>query len=302
MLILILPIGITGCFSSLQKHGTALANAIAPVVQTAKPTYQEANQVHEMWQDYDAAYNFDLTSGVYNPRSIKPFLSDKDIQTRLAVLTAFQVYVQSINDIMNGVRSPQLDSAAQSAGSGISAVSASLAPTIEAVVSHQPAATTSPITPEVTNGISTAANALGQFLVSKKIKRELPAAIISTDKPVQTLCTLLVADLDVIQDQEKREYDQIINRQTLFIAKNPNLDPEERRMEIMKLPGIVRKEDLDAKQLTSLKTSIEKLALTHHAIAADAQGNNPESLRAKLNDLASAGSGLGAYYSSLPTQ
>ena len=102
--------------------------------------------------------------------------------------------------------------------------------------------------------------------------------------------------------QEKREYDQIINRQTLFIAKNPNLDPEERRMEIMKLPGIVRKEDLHAKQLTSLKTSIEKLALTHHAIAADAQGNNPESLRAKLNDLASAGSGLGAYYSSLPTQ
>ena len=201
---------------------------------------------------------------------------------------------------MNGVRSPQLDSAAQSAGSGISAVSASLAPTIEAVVSHQPAATTSPITPEVTNGISTAANALGQFLVSKKIKRELPA-LISTDQPVQFLCTLL-AGPRCDSRPGKREYDQIINRQTLFIAKNPNLDPEERRMEIMKLPGIVRKEDLDAKQLTSLKTSIEKLALTHHAIAADAQGNNPELLRAKLNDLASAGSGLGAYYSSLPTQ
>jgi hypothetical protein len=300
-LILALTICTTGCLSSLQKHGTALANATAPVVQSAGPTYQEANQVNEMWQDYDAAYSFDLPSTVYNPRNIKPFLTDKDIQTRLAVLNAFQVYVQSVVDITNGVRSSQLDSAAQSAGAGISAVATSLAPTIDAAVSL-PAATTSPITPEVTNGISTAANALGQFLVSKKIKRELPAEIIKIDKPVQALCTLLISDLNVIQGQEKRDYDQIINRQTLFLEKNPTLDPAERRTEIMKLPGIVRKEQQDEKQLASLKTAIEKLALTHHAIAADAQGNNPESLRAKLSDLASAGSGLGAYYSSLPTQ
>jgi len=48
-----------------------------------------------------------------------------------------------------------------------------------------------------------------------------------------------------------------------------------------------------------LRAAIVRLALTHHALAADAQGNNPESLKSKLGDLEAAGSELGRFYSSL---
>jgi hypothetical protein len=69
----------------------------------------------------------------------------------------------------------------------------------------------------------------------------------------------------------------------------------------MKLPQIVRREQADSVQLLALKVSIERLALTHHGLAAEAQGNNPESISAKIAELAAAGSNLGTYYSSLPT-
>ena len=40
---------------------------------------------------------------------------------------------------------------------------------------------------------------------------------------------------------------------------------------------------------TSLRDAINKLALTHHALAAEAQHNNPETLKDKLAELAEVG-------------
>jgi hypothetical protein len=45
-----------------------------------------------------------------------------------------------------------------------------------------------------------------------------------------------------------------------------------------------------------------RLALTHHALAAAAQGNNPETITARLGDVLDAGNELKTYYKSLPAQ
>ncbi|QNI30518.1 hypothetical protein H7849_15350 [Alloacidobacterium dinghuense] len=316
-----------GCTSSLSKHSAALSTATAPVVDQAATAYRTAQALHDLRVDYDAIPEFEAAQPVYNPRNIQPLMSDKDIQVRLAVLEAFKCYVQSIVAITNGTDSKELDAASKSVGDSLSDLGNSLAPAIESTLGVATAAasttettittttgnttsTTSstssspapPITPEIRNSVSVAVNALGQFLVSRKIKKELPGKVKDMDPHVETLCKLLEQDINTLQSQEQRDYNRIINQQTLFIRETTTLDPQQRRAQIMKLPRTVRQQRASDEQLTDLRASLVRLALTHHALAADAQGNNSESLKGKLADLEAAGDNLGKFYSSLPSQ
>lgn len=316
-----------GCISSLAKHSNALSAAVTPVVDQAAAAYRAAVALHDRQSDYEAFAKFDDPQPVYNPRTVQPLLSEKDLQVRLTVLAALQCYAQSLVAITQGTNSSALDDAAKSTGSDLAALGNTLAPSVESVLGIAAAAGTTtqttvtttsgstttstsstsstpapPITPEIRNGISTAVNALGQFLVSRKIKKELPQKIKDMDPHVESLCKLLQDEIGVLQEQEQRDYNYIINRQTLFIRTTSTLNPEQRREEIMKLPEIVRQQRSGDEQLVRLRTSIGRLALTHHALAADAQGNNPQSLMSKIADLGAAGSALGKFYSGLPAK
>jgi len=323
-LICTLGITTTGCLSTLSKHAVAVSVATAPVVDQAAAAYQSAEALDDLRENYDAVAEFDAREPVYNPRNIQPLMSDEDIQVRLAVLEALKCYAESLVAITSGTSSPQLDAASKSAGNSISALGNSLVPAIEntlgianATTSTTTTVTTtsggsitttssappSPaITPDVQNLISTAVNALGQFLVSEKVKKELPQKIQEMDPHIDALCKLLEQDLDTLQEQEQRDYNRIINQQTLFIRQTTALDPQERREQIMKLPQIVRQQRASEAQLTELRASLAELAMVHHALATAAVDNNPESLSGELEDLGAAGKNLGTFYRSLPTQ
>jgi len=312
----------TGCLSALNKHSTALADATAPVIDQATATYRDVQALHDRSVDTDAVTLFDLPSPVYNPRGIKPLLSEKDIQVRLAILLALQCYAKTLVEITAGTSSPALDAASKSAASALAGLGDDLAPvlgipasstssTVTQAVTTGGATTTSTITtsaaadaisPAVKAGVGTAIDALGQFLVARKIKKELPAKIEAMDPHVQALAKLLLADIDTLQNQEKLDYDNIIDGQTAFIRQSgqgghPALAPEQRRLLIMQLPGIVREQRKTDEELTQLKASLIKLANTHHALAAEAQGNNPASFKSKIADLSAAGDNLGKFYS-----
>lgn len=183
---------------------------------------------------------------VYNPRTIQPLLSDEDIRVRLTVLAALKTYAEVLVALTNNTDSPQLDSASKSAGKALTGLGNSVAPTIEsslgiavasgAVTTTTVATTTSGntsqttsstsstpvpvISTDVQNGISTGIDALGQFLVSRKIKRELPQKVIAMDPPIDGICHLFEEDIDILQAQEKLDYDWIINQQTAVFAHN----------------------------------------------------------------------------------
>ena len=315
----------TGCLSSYVKHSQALAVATAPVIDQAAAAYDSANSIYNMRTDYDAIAEFDASAPVYNPRTVPPLMSDKAIQARLAVLAAFQTYVQSLVAISNGTDSPQLQAAAKSAGQNLTDFGNTLAPSVESTFgiavatssttqttvltnsNSTTAATTTtsspvnPVTPAIQNGISTGINALGQFLTSRKIKKELPPIVIAMDPHVKVLCDLLESDITILKGIEDRDYNYVINQQTLFIRDSSGkLDPGVRRVLITKLPGIARDRQTSDRQLTQLSAAIVRLELTHHALAADVQGNNPESLKQKFSDIEAAGEELGNFYSSLP--
>jgi hypothetical protein len=315
----------TGCLSSLNKRATALDVATAPVVDQAAAAFDSANRIHNLRVDYDAVSQFDAATPVYNPRNIQPLMSVKDIQVRLAVLAAFEEYVKSIVAITNGTDSPELQAAAKSAGENLSNLGNALAPSVESAlgIASAAASTTQTIvtttsgntttstsstssTPApvisgaVQSGITTAVDALGQFLINRKTRKELPPIIVSMDPRVKTLCELLESDITILKDQESRDYDFIIDQETLFLREpSSKLDPEQRREQIMRLPGIVREERSSTQQLTQLSAAIARLQAAHHALATEAQGSNPESLATKLGDLEAAGSDLGNFYASL---
>jgi hypothetical protein len=320
------PLLTTGCLSPLHQRATALADATAPVVDQAAAAYSSANAIHNLREDYDAVAQFDAGPPVYNPRTIQPLMSDQDIQVRLAVLAAFQAYVKSVVAITNGTDSPELQAAAKSAGQNLATLGNTLAPSIQSALGIASAAASTTLTTvavtsgstttttsstssnpapaaigsTVQNGIGTAVDALGQFLINRKTMKELPPIVKAMDPHVKTLCDLLENDIAILKDQEGRDYDFIIDQQTLFIRQPAsNLAPQQRRELIMKLPGIVRQEKASTLQLTELSAAIGRLEVAHQALATEAQGDHPESLKNKLDDLEVAGADLGKFYSSL---
>ncbi len=329
-LILFLTLSTSGCLSPLAKHSTALSAAIAPVVDQSAAAYRDAVALDDLRADYEAVIAYKNKDATYNPRNTPELLSQKDIQSRLAVLAALQVYSKSLIEITKGTDSPELDAASKSVGSNLTSLGNYLAPSIENVlgiaaatasttettvttVSGSTSTTTSStastaaplLSPEVRNGISTGINALGQFLVNRAVEKELPGKIEEMDPHVQALCKALADDIQTLQGLEKRDYDRILNLEKQFILEDEqpgnNVNPQVHRAEIMRLPEIARQQREANEKLTSLRGAIDKLALTHHAVAAEAQHNNPETLKDKLAELAEVGSNLGKFYSSLPT-
>jgi hypothetical protein len=293
--LLVLLAAAGGCLAPLHKGGVALSEATAPVVDQAAAAYRDANAIHDLRVDYDAVARFDEASPVYNPRNTESLLSEKDIEARVSVLAAFQEYANLLVAISSGTDSPALQAASRSVGENLTTFANSLTPPHSA--GSSPA-----ITPEARNGISTAVDALGQFLVNRKIKKELPQAIVAMDPHVQSLCSLLEGDVQILEEQERSDYNRIIDQQTLFIRENTKMDPEQRRVEIMKLPGFVRQQRTGEARLESLRAAVNRLATAHRALAAEAQGRNAESLADKLAELASAGVNLGNFYQSLPAK
>ena len=321
---------LTGCpTSQINQHAIALSESLAPVIDQSAAAYRDAVALHNVREDYEAVAAYENKDASYNPRNNPPLLSEKDIQTRLAVLAALQIYSQSLIQITQSNGSPELNAASKSVGSNLTNLGNDLAPSIESVlgISASAASTTTTtvttvsagatssttttaaaptLSPEVRNGISTAVNALGQFLVNRTVANELPAKIEAMDPTIQLFCKTLAGDIQALDDLEQHDYDRILNLEKQFILEDEKpgrtVDPQALRAEIMRLPQIARQQREAHDRLAALRDALNNLALTHHALAAAAHSNNPETLNQKLSDLADAGSSLGKFYSSLSTK
>ena len=296
----------TGCQQHLAKPSAAFSASLAPVVSQSAAAYRDAVALNNLRTDYEAVVAYESKDAGYNPRNTAALLSEKEIQSRLAVLAALEVYSKSLTEITAGPGSAELDSASKSVGSNLTTLGNDLAPSIEKVlgIAANGSTATPLISPTIRNGISTGVNALGQFFVKRITDKELPGKIIEMDPQVQALCKALADDDEALQRIEERDYDRILDLEKQFILEDEqpgrNVNPQQHRAEIMRLPEIARKQKAAKEKLDGLHEAIVKLALTHHALAADAQHNNPESLKEKLGELSAAGVNLGKFYSSLP--
>ena len=264
------------------------------VVNRSEDAYRAANRLYFEEQMSAAVLTYD-TQPNWDPHSIKPLLTEKQLNVRTTVLNSLKLYASNIAQIENSPKNAAgLDSAAEAAGNNLMSLSSGLDAELGGVgvtVSQAQA-----------NGFSTAVKALGEYLIAKKVKHDLPPRIQAMDPQIEAICKVLVLDITALQTQADNDYSNLLTQQDLFIRKaGDKLNPVERRAEVRRLPLILQKQEASKELFDALKVALQRLALTHHALAAAAQGNNPEALSARIADLLDAGQTLATFYGSLPT-
>jgi hypothetical protein len=242
---------------------------------------------------YDYAADKDLQ---FDPhKDFKPLFTPDQLTARVLVLDGMKLYADSLVQL-TGHPSKEDTAALASAATGVGQNLQSLSTEVNGKFSGIPA-----ITGTESAGISTAMKALGEYLETRTIKKSLPKVTGDMDESVKTLCGLLEEDIKVMKTQADSDYTSLLLTENQFVLHN-KLDAVEKRNEVEKLMAVVRRQRGNDRLLDALSGAVVKLRLTHHALAAAAQGNNPGSLKQNIADLEAAGKELSAYYKSLLVQ
>jgi hypothetical protein len=293
-----LSIVVTGCsLAPIAKHAAAFSAATNQVINSSEDAYRAANQLRQEEQVAAAVYDYDKNPK-WNPYTdTKPLLTTEQLNARITVLDGVKAYAASLVQITGSQSSKDLNAAAAGVGSNLESLSSTAATDLKSSVPNAPV-----MSAAEANGVSTAVRALGDYLIAKKVKASLPKVTQDMDPVVKTLCELLNSDIVVLRRQADVDYQTLIEQEDQFIRHPATpLDPVEHRDEIGKLITLANQQKANDELLAKLQVALHTLELTHHALAAAAQGNDPESIKQKIADLEAAGQSLASFYSSLPT-
>lgn len=290
---LVCLLSLAGCsISPLSRNTAAFSSATGRVVDNTENAYRTAVRLHEEAQASLLVARYD-TADPMDPHSIHSLIDDKGLKTRSDVLDGLRTYAQTIADLSSGVSSPKLNEAAAACGANLKSLGDALAASTPVGIK---------ITPTEASTTATAVKALGDFLVNREVKTSVPKVIREMDPNVESLTKLLSSDIDILRNQSGLDYDQILTQQDNFIHRaGSSLTPLERRTQIERLPRILAKQRATDDMLTELQVSINKLAVTHHALAAAATNKDTASLQARIADLRASAENLSTFYESLST-
>jgi hypothetical protein len=287
----------SGCsVSPIAKHVTAVSTIATQVITNSEDAYRAAIDLHDREQ-VSAGVLLIQEGKPWDYDQITPLLSPEALKTRVDILDALKTYTQSLAEDTGGLASPALTTAATATGTNLK--------TIGTTITSEPGLKSSgfSIPAETANLVSAATLAIGEYLVSKRVNAALPAITAQMDPQVEQLCKLLDDDIVILRRSSKKDYEDLSRQEWTFIQSNKDkLTPVELRDEVEKLPTYRKDEQSADALLAGLHKSLAQLALTHHALAAAAQGNNPETVTARLGELVAAGNDLKTYYKSLPTK
>jgi hypothetical protein len=276
----------SGCATSpLAKHTVEFSTATNAVVDSSEGAYRAAVRLHDDEQISAAVQKYEAGQS-WDPHNIKHLIDAPGLNARTDILDGLKAYAQSLADLTNGAHSDSLDAAASSVGTNLKQVSISAFS----------------ITPDQANAASTALKALGDFLVSQKIKSSVPKIIRDMDPQIAAISNLLDSDISILRRQAGDDYEQLLMQQDAFIRKSgADLSPIERRAEIKKLGQIILRKEATDDMLRQLQITIKSLADTHHALAVAAQSKDAASLSQRIAELLATAERLNHFSDSLPT-
>ena len=292
---------LAGCsLAPLAKHTVAFSTATNLVATNSTDAYRTAIKLHELEQtpDFVTRFQSDVTLNPYDWKQPKPLITPQGLATRIDILDSLRVYAQSLVVVANGGDRVGLDAAAKSASGNLRGLTSAI--NSDMAAGHGSSSTGITISDKVAPGVATGMKALGEYLAARKVEKGLPPILERMDEPVRNIATLLEADVTDLRRQSKDDYEQIVSHRADFIRKNSaSLSPMEREHAIEQLPVLIADQQRGDALLEALAKAIRDLALTHHALAAAAQHNNPVSLADRIRDLQNAEGELATFYKSV---
>ena len=291
--------GVCGCLSPYAKHAQAFSAATSTVVDSSKDAYRGANKLRLDEQVAAAVFDYDKNPSWSPYKDYKPLLTSEQLDARMKVLDGLKAYAASLVELTgkpSAADEAALQSAAEGIGDNLLSLNQSVATNFSSL--NAPVMSTTQA-----NVVSTAVLGLADYLRARKVKGSLPKVTQDMNPHIQELCKLLDSDIQILRRQADVDYQTLATQLDQSIRHEGNANsPYERRQEVGSLIQIAQQQGANDQLLAKLQNALNSLALTHQALAAAAQGNNPESIQAKIADLEATGKDLGAFYKSLPTQ
>ncbi len=288
----------TGCtvtLTPLAKHTAAFSKATASIVDSSEDAYRSAIKLHHEEQVAKAvsAYNNDPNWSPYTALGT-PLLTPEQLDARIKVLDALKVYAQSLVELTNAKKQyAPVGLAAAAAGTNLQTLSTAATPYLQKLFPGMSAMSTTEA-----NGVSTAIAGIVGLLINDEVKKSLKKTTQDMNPNVKALCGLLDSDVKILRRQANVDYQTLLTDDNQLLTHN-QIDPVLRRNEVGKLMELADRQQANDALLEKLQKALVSLALTHEALAAAAQGNNPESIKQRAADLVNAGQELGNYYKSL---
>jgi len=291
-----------GCVhSSMAKHASAFSVATGTVINSSEDAYRAAIKLRHDEQISAAVYAYDKDANWSPYREVKPLLTTEQLDARIKVLDGLKAYAASLVEL-TGTPSAKdtaaLNTAAAGVGSNLKSLNQGVAHDLSTAIPKVPVMST-----ETAHSVSTALVAIGDYLIARKVKGSLPKITREMNPQVLTLCELLNSDIVILRRQADVDYQLLVTEQDQFIrSKGTSLNPIQHREEVGKLLDLAAQQKANDDLLAKLQTALHTLALTHQALAAVAQGDNPESIQQKIGELEAAGQNLQTFYQSLSSK
>jgi len=286
----------TGCLSPLAKHATAFSAATATVIDGSEDAYRAAMRLRLREQATASVYAYDKDPTWSPYKDLTPLLTPAQLSARIKVLEGLKAYADTLVDLTSGKPSADLENAAEGVGTNLQGLNQTVATDLSTAIPNVPVMTTAQ-----SNQISTAVLALSEYLIARKVKSSLPKVTQDMNPNIQALCEALNSDIVILRRQADVDYQTLIIQLDQSIRhEGTAVSPYEHRLEIRTLIELADEQKANDDLLGRLQSALHTLAMTHQALAAAVQGNNPESISQKIAELQAAGHDLNTYYKSLP--
>ena len=286
----------TGCLSPLAKHAAAFSSATATVIDGSEDAYRTAMQLRLQEQAAASVYDYDKNPTWSPYKDLTPLLTPAQLDARIKVLDGLEAYATTLVDLTSGKPSNALQAAAAGVGANLQGLNQTIATSFSTAIPNIPVISTAQ-----SNAVSTAVLALAEYLSARKVKAALPKVTQDMNPTITALCELLNSDITILRRQADVDYGTMVTQLDHSIrTEGAAVTPYEHRKEIATLIHLADQQKANDELLAKLQNALHTLAMTHQALAAAVQGNNPESISQKISELEAAGKDLSNYYKSLP--
>lgn len=283
---------LAGCtISPLGRRTSNFSTAAATTAMETANAYEMVERTHYETEVAALVANYDRDG--FQPEKIKPFLSVKDKETRTRILDGLTRYAETLAEVSGDRPLKEIDTQAKALGESLRDLSKSDA--------LAPLGQSAHLSDTEMNIAATALDALGRALVNRRRSRELPGILKEMQEPIETICSLLEADIgdpekSGLRNQLRNDYATLIRKQTDYITDGKNLTAAERRAAIESLPRLTAAQRDGDKALEATQKALRQLARTHTALVESAAAKDAPAFGTLLSELIDEGKQLHGFY------